>query len=147
MRAATSLLTDNRSIWDWIKYIVRAHAIEYSKQRAKERKEKENVLENNYAQAKRTFELDPSDITADLLKSAKDELELFYEEKTKGIIIRDRARWHEHGEKSTKYFLNLEKRNNIKKHMRKLRINGSISINPFDILSEQKRFYQQLSLY
>ena len=28
--------------------------------------------------------------------------------------------------------------------MRKLRINGSISINPFDILSEQKRFYQQL---
>ena len=31
-------------------------------------------------------------------------------EKTNGIIVRARARWHEHGERSTKYFLNLEKR-------------------------------------
>ena len=71
-------------------------------------------------------------------------LELFYEEKVKGIIIRARARWHEHGEKSTKYFLNLEKRNHIKKHMKKLNINGSITTDPFDILSEQQRFYQEL---
>ena len=41
---------------------------------------------------------------------ARENLEFFYKEKTKGII-RARARWHEHGEKSTKYFLNLEKRN------------------------------------
>ena len=41
-------------------------------------------------------------------------LELSYEEKVKAIIIRARARWYEHGEKSTKYFLNLEKRNHIK---------------------------------
>ena len=71
-------------------------------------------------------------------------MELFYEEKVKGIIIRARARWHEHGEKSTKYFLNLEKRNHIKKHMRKLNINGSITTDPFNILNEQRRFYQEL---
>lgn len=47
--------------------------------------------------------------------AAQENLETFYEDKTKGIIIRARARWHEHGEKSTKYFLNLEKRNHIKK--------------------------------
>ncbi len=28
----------------------------------------------------------------------------FYEEKTKGVIIRARARWHEHGERSSKFF-------------------------------------------
>ena len=28
-----------------------------------------------------------------------------------GSIIRSRARWYEEGEKSTRYFLNLEKRN------------------------------------
>ena len=44
-------------------------------------------------------------------------------EKTKGIMIRARARWHEHGEKSTEYFLNQEKRNQIKKNIRKLHIN------------------------
>ena len=73
-------------------------------------------------------------------------LELFYEEKVKGIIIRARARWHEYGEKSTKYFLNLEKRNHVKKHMRKLNINGSFTTDPFKILSEQQRFYEELYL-
>ena len=58
-------------------------------------------------------------------------------------MIRARACWHEHGEKSTKYFLNLEKRNHIKKHMLKLKIRGSITTDPFDILSEQQRFYQE----
>ena len=71
-------------------------------------------------------------------------MELFYEEKVKEIIIRARDRWYEHGEKSTKYFFNLEKRNHIKKHMRKLNINGSITTDPFKILNEQRRFYQEL---
>ena len=48
-------------------------------------------------------------------------LELFYEEKVKGIIIRARARWHEYGEKSTKYFLNLEKINHVKKTHEKVK--------------------------
>ena len=46
----------------------------------------------------------------------KSKRNLFYEEKTNGIIVRARARWHEHGEGSAKYFLNLEKRNHVKKH-------------------------------
>ena len=71
-------------------------------------------------------------------------LSSFYEEKVKGIIIRARARWHEHGEKSTEYFLNLEKRNHIKKHMRKLNINGSITKDQFNVLKEQRSFYQKL---
>ena len=47
--------------------------------------------------------------------------------KVGGIILRARARWHEHGEKNSKYFLNLEKRNHVKKHVRKLHISGVIS--------------------
>ena len=46
----------------------------------------------------------------------KSELELKYDKKVEGLIIRARARWHEHGKKNSKYFLNLEKRNHIKKH-------------------------------
>ena len=49
--------------------------------------------------------------------AAQEKLETFYEEKTKGIIIHAHARWHEHGEKSTKYFLNLEKINHIKAYV------------------------------
>ena len=111
-------LSDNRSIWDWLKYNIRAHTIQLSKRRARERNEREQNLQEEYAKAKSMFEADPNDRNANSLNSAKDTLELFYEEKVKGIIIRVCARSYEHGEKSTKYFLNLEKRNHIKKHMR-----------------------------
>ena len=46
----------------------------------------------------------------------KSELEALYDQKVEGIIVRSRARWHEHDEKNSKYFLNVEKRNHIKKH-------------------------------
>ena len=137
-------LSDSRSIWDWLKYNIRAHTIQLSKRKARERNEREQKLQEEYAKVKFIFETDPNDQNANTLNSAKDTLELFYEEKVKGIIIHSRARWHEHGEKSTKYFLNLEKRNHIKKHMRKLNINGSITTDPFNILNEQQSFYQEL---
>ena len=60
------------------------------------------------------------------------------------MIIRSRARWYEHGERSSKYFINLEKRNHVKKHIRKLDINGFLTTDPLKILNEQKRFYQEL---
>ena len=41
-------------------------------------------------------------------------------------------------------FLNLEKCNNIKKHIRKLYLSGSFSTNPFEILNAEKRFYSKL---
>ena len=137
-------LSDSRSIWDWLTYNIRAHTIQLSKQKARERNEREQKLQEEYAKAKFIFETDPNDQNANTLNSAKDTLELFYEEKVKGIIIRARACWHKQGEKSTKYFLILEKRNHIKKHMRKLNINGSISTDPFNILNEQQSFYQEL---
>ena len=48
--------------------------------------------------------------------------------------MRARARWHEHGEKSNKYFLSLEKRNHIRKHIRKLNLSGVITCDPYKIL-------------
>ena len=52
---------------------------------------------------------------------------------------------HEHGERSTKYVLNLEKRNHVRKHKRKLvSIGCVITTDPFNILNEQKRFYNDL---
>jgi len=119
-------LTDNRSIWDWIKYNIRAHAIQYSKRKAMKRKEKEMNLQKELAKAKQLLDSDPNADNANALNSTKENLELLYDEKLQGIIIRARARWWEHGEKSTKYFLNLEKRNHVKKHVRKLKTSGSI---------------------
>ena len=101
----------------------------------KKKKDKENILQDEFKKAKQTFGCDPTNKNASDLNTAKERLEHFYEEKLQGIIIRARARWCEHGEKITKYFLNLEKRNHVKKHVRKLKINGSITTDPFKILS------------
>ena len=139
-------LSDNRNIWDWLKYNIRADAIQHSKQRAKERIEKENHLQEKYSKAKTEFERDPNNLNVDILNSAKKKFRIILRRKSgiiKGIIIRSRARWHEHDEKSTKHFLNLEK-SSYQKNMRKLKISGSITTNTFNILSEQQRVYQGL---
>ena len=132
-------LTDHRSVWDWIKYNIRAHAINFSKRKSKERNEKEKTLQEELNKAKEELEMTPSDFNASRYLAAQEKLQTFYEEKTKGIIIRARVRWHEHGEKSTKYFLNLEKRNHVKKHLRKLFISGVIKTDPFCISFERSR--------
>ena len=60
-------LTDNRSIWDWTKYKIRAHAIQHSKRKAMERKEKETNLQKEFAIAKQLFDSDPNATNATLL--------------------------------------------------------------------------------
>ena len=65
--------------------------------------------------------------------------------KTRGSILRSRARWHEQGECNNKYFLNLEKRKHSRKVISKLKLqNGSVITNQFDILEEQSKFYKSL---
>ena len=71
-------------------------------------------------------------------------MEQMYDKKVEGIIVRSRARWYEHGEKISKYFFNLEKRNHIRKHTRKLRLSGVITVDPFEILEGEKNFYKNL---
>ena len=137
-------LSDDRCVWDCIKYNIRDHAIFHSKRRGKQMNEKETKIQNELKNAKQAFENNPSDSNATRLNAAQEQLEMFYEEETKGIIIRARARWHEHGEKSTKYFLNLEKRNHVKKHIRKLWVSGAIKTDLSCILKELERFYSDL---
>ena len=96
-------LSDDRCVWDWIKYNIRAHAIRHSKRKAKQRNETETKLQNELNVAKKEVETNPSDYNATLLDAAQNQLESFYKEKTKGIIVHARVRWHEQGEKSTKY--------------------------------------------
>ena len=114
-------LSDRRSIWDWLKYNIRAHTIQLSKRKARERNEREQNLQEEYAKAKYIFETDPNDRNANTLNLAKDTLELFYEEKIKGIIIRARARWHEHVKKKHEIFFESRKEKSYQKAYEKIK--------------------------
>ena len=48
----------------------------------------------------------------------KEELDKLYEGKINGALIRSRCVWHEHGDKSSKYFLNLEKNRAVQNQIR-----------------------------
>ena len=102
-------------------------SIKYSKERVKTKKEREEKLQRKMQIAQTQLEQNPCDELKNIFEECKAELENFYEEKANGLIVRARARWHEYGEKSTKYFLSLEKRNYSRKHIRKLCLSGVIT--------------------
>ena len=64
---------------------------------------------------------------------------------TQGAIIRTRATWYEQGEKSNKYFLNLENSRGKKSSIRKIvKEDESSTSNPQVIMKELRFFYSDL---
>ena len=100
--------------WEMIKMEIRAFTIKYSKQKAKETHDEEKALLAKLVklQANLQEHYNASDkIEMDRVKS---NLSNISARKTRGTIIRSRARWYEHGERNSKYFYSLEKRNHRK---------------------------------
>ena len=69
------------------------------------------LLEDEIAYVEKCYLHNPSEELLVTLNEKHSKLEKLYETKAKGVIIRSRARWTELGEKNTKYFFNLEKKN------------------------------------
>ena len=70
-------LTDNRSIWEWLKYIIRARAIQYSIKRAQVRNEKEEFLQTEYSRVSEIYENDLNDINADHFECHEGKIRIF----------------------------------------------------------------------
>jgi len=76
-------LSDSLNFWDWIKYNIRAHAINYSKKKAKERNATESNLQDVPRKAKQEYETTPNDSNATRLNAAQEKLEPFLKTKPK----------------------------------------------------------------
>ena len=64
---------------------------------------------------------------------------------SQGAIARSKATWYEKGEKSNKYFLNLESHKEAKSSVRKLfNKDGILITDPKIILQEIEKFYTDL---
>ena len=78
--------------------------------------------------------------TEELIR-VESELIKLREDKIRGINIRTKAKWNVEGERSSKYFWNLEKRHFTEKAIPKLILDNGIEItNQDDILTQQKYF-------
>ena len=112
---------------------------------AKTRKRRRISLEKRIAELESLITSNSNDQLLKEYSSCKLELESLYEYITSGIILRSKTNWYEHGEKSSKYFLNLEKRNKAKSHLRKLMTSSDTEIHdPSVIMSHINSFYSSL---
>ena len=138
-------IIDRRVSWELIKYEIRKYCIKYG---AKKRKEM-NVNTGNLLKQLNDLEdklgTSPTLVNKEAYETVKDQLNEIEMERSRGAILRSKAQWIEEGEKPTRYLFNLEKRNYIKKHIRRLKLpDGTIINDPEEILQTQKSFYEAL---
>ena len=138
-------VTDKRVLWDLIKYRIRQVTIKYSKAKAKARRQNLKVIEDSLKQCEEDCSVFPSPENMEKMENIRNEYELFYEHLSRGAIVRSRATWFEQGEKSNKYFLNLETYQKSKSCIRKVFTkDGFLSSDPKRIMKEVEVFYSSL---
>ena len=124
---------------------MRGFCVQYSKRKNRERRNIEKDLPDQIDTLRKALATNRSKENITKLYRLRSELNKIIECRTKGAIIRSRTRWHEQGEKSTKYFLNLEKRQSAKTYISKLKTHDGLEITNTDkILKYQKLFYKNL---
>ena len=79
------------------------------------------------------------------LEEKKSKLEILRHKKLQGMMIRSRFNWIDKGEKPSKYFCNLEKRNFVSKQMSCLETDdGNVIFDNKKIIEETKNFFEKL---
>ena len=137
-------------LWEMIKLKIREQTLKYAKNKKAKTLKMEDELEKrinllqNMIDYNGTGEQEKLDATKEQeLKKA--ELERIIEYRTNGAILRAKCRWHNEGEKNTKYFLNLEKRHYKNGVINQLKTGENEFVtSDKEILSECETFYKNL---
>ena len=109
--------------------VLRGEIITFSAQKKRKANQEEvDLTAKREFLAEKELSANLSTKEAEKLDQLTAELEALRKQKLQGTIIRSRARWAEFGEKSSKYFLNLENRNYI--YYRNSDIRKSKNIRP-----------------
>jgi len=90
-----------------------------------------------------TDEIELRSIT-DRITFLNSSIESFINKETASAAFRCKAMYYEEGEKSSKYFYNLEKCNKNKKSISRLQTSSGLLSDSNDILNEEVRFYKKL---
>ena len=139
------------TLFEMIKLNIRGQTIAFSSKKARKRNKNDANLEEKITILEKSLQefcnVGDTAKTAQIqneLEHAKLQLIKVREPLVKAAILRSKCQYYEEGEKSTKYFCNLEKRNYISKTIYKLNVDGEIITSPINILTEQKKFYKHI---
>ena len=136
-------VTDKRLLWELTKYRIRQASIKYSKENTLKKRKKISDPETSLRICKEKRNESPTFESKEKLEILKMEYDSIYEQIAKGAIIRSKASWYEKGEKSNKYFLNLETHKKAKSSVRKVfNDEGVLITDPKKILQEIQFLFQ-----
>ena len=131
---------DKQAKLELLKFEIKKFSIKFSKEKAKLTRINRETLEKNL-ESMLAENVDPE---SEIFKKTHEDLEKLYDEIAEGIRIRSKCNWYELGEKSTKYFLNLEKKNAKSSTITKLDTGDKIISNHKEIFGEIEKFYTNL---
>ena len=134
-------LINDQLFFEMLLLKIRGKTISYSTHK----KKKENTKEQEVIKEIADLEKDLVQDKVAILEEKKRELLELRKARLEGSIVRSRAQWLKDGEKNSKYFCSLEKRNFIEKSCFFLqKEDGSIIFGEEDVLTYTKCFYENL---
>ena len=130
-------------LWELIKMELRAKTMSYSKKKRAEVKKREIFLKHNLDELdyKICNDADLNPHILDQYEAEKNELNSLYESKGKEAIFRSKVKWIEQGEKPTKYFFNLEKKNYVTKTLLQIKLDNG------EITSDMEKINKQIEVF
>ena len=132
-------------LWETLKLKIRTDTIQFS---ARKKRSKNNLflaLDKRLKRLEKEFQGNPTDEILEIIRLVKQDINDLLQEQINGIIMRSKSDWQEYGEKPSKFFLSLEKRNFNNKTIKRLRqANGNITMDENTILGELYSFYSKL---
>ena len=133
----------DKNRWGFLKTRIKKKAISLSRKKGDDRSIAIAQLHENINEMESRLPLPRAQ--SEILSNSKKELYSLLQEKVQGIMFRSKAKWYSEGERSTKYFLNLEKNRASTKNCEQLfNDKGELLTETSQILEEQRQFYQNL---
>jgi len=145
LKSAHYDITDKGLLWDLVKCKLRGFIMSFSiRKRKMEKQHETDILYKIEGLEARLADGILIDDDFENLQVLKQEYDLLQNERAEGMMLRAKAKWVEHGERNSKYFFQLEKRNHNVKHIQSLITDRGLVTEPKEILSEERAFYSNL---
>ena len=141
INASNEFLEGAQMKQEFLKYEIRKFTNDYSKTAAEIRKQHKIDLEHKLKNLGNNL---ISEENRKLYNYCKTQLETIYEHIAGNIKIRNKCKLYEHAKKSTKFFLNLEKKQGVLNRIGRLIVEQKEITNQEQIFRNIKAFYEIL---
>ena len=143
-----SYLQSKRIFWEILKHFIKKTSIGYSVTKSKKKKNEKEKLQSEIDQLNGAIEMCSNNVVKEMLQQTKtfkeNILNKLYEEHINGYFVRSRAEFMEQGERSTRYFLSLEKARQNSNVIRVVKSDRGNLYSDKEILEEASSFYKKL---